>query len=96
MVALSSHFALLATLYAAAVYAPLGTGAVAVEARHSDKRIAAKGSFPAKGDTRMAKEPMPIPLPHKLSKTGLGGSAKNSIVEHGRIHKSKSKGGQVS
>jgi hypothetical protein len=90
MVAVSSPFAVLATLCAVASvsYTPLTASAAAVEARHSDKKLAA-------GNPRVAKQPV-IPLPHKLGKTNMKGTTKANIVEHGSTHKSKKKGRVVS
>jgi len=80
MVVVSSRFAILATLCAVASvsYTPLAASAVALEARHSDKKIAES----------LPKQPV-IPLPHKLSKTTAKNAAKHNAVEHGRTHKNK-------
>ena len=80
MVAVSSRFAVLATLCAVASvsYTPLTASAVAVEARHSDKKFA----------ENLPKQPV-IPLPHKLNKTSAKDVAKHNAVEHGRIHKNR-------
>ncbi|KAF5361775.1 hypothetical protein D9756_002169 [Leucocoprinus leucothites] len=90
MVAVSSRFAVLATLcvVASVSYTPLAADAAVVEARHSDKKMA--GNLPAEGDTRLAKQPV-IPLPHKLSKASVKGATKANIIEHSRTHKNKKK-----
>ncbi|KAF9454459.1 hypothetical protein P691DRAFT_808602, partial [Macrolepiota fuliginosa MF-IS2] len=75
MVALTSHFALLAALCAAAVVSstPLITSG-AVEVRHSDK-AGVSGDFSAGQEKHAAKQPV-IPLPMKMSKAGSKGSGK--------------------
>ncbi|KXN91111.1 hypothetical protein AN958_02887 [Leucoagaricus sp. SymC.cos] len=91
MVAVSSRFAFLATFCAVASvsYHPLTASAAVVEARHSDKK-SASDKFPPEGDTRLVEQPV-IPLPHKLSKTGMRDTVKLPKVEHGRTHKNKVK-----
>jgi hypothetical protein len=90
MVAVGSRFALLATLCTVAVlsFNPLLVSAAVIDTRHS--------SQPATFErNRHGVKQQVIPLPNGFNKANSGGSTRDPIVEHSRLHKGKGKEREV-